>query len=107
MLLQMIIPTFFMERPVMYRERASRLYAVLPWVQAMEDVEIPWIVLQVRMQAAAPPRLCVAPLCQLRSDAPCGLHAAGQPACQCICLSTCTSCDLAHSSKQLMLQLWC
>ena len=48
---QMIIPTFFMERPVMYRERASRLYAVLPWVQAMEDVEVPWIVAQARLVA--------------------------------------------------------
>jgi ABC-type multidrug transport system permease subunit len=46
---QMIIPTFFMERPVMLRERASRLYAVLPWVQAMEDVEIPWIMLQTML----------------------------------------------------------
>jgi ABC-type multidrug transport system permease subunit len=45
---QMIIPTFFMERPVMYRERAARMYAVLPWVQSMEDVEVPWIVLQAR-----------------------------------------------------------
>jgi hypothetical protein len=45
---QMIIPTFFMERPVMYRERAARMYAVFPWVQSMEDVEIPWIALQVR-----------------------------------------------------------
>jgi hypothetical protein len=43
----MIIPTFLMERPVMNRERASRLYSVLPWVQAMEDVEIPWIIIQV------------------------------------------------------------
>jgi ABC-type multidrug transport system permease subunit len=40
---QMIVPTFFMERPVMWRERASRFYAVLPWVQAMQDVEVPWI----------------------------------------------------------------
>jgi hypothetical protein len=45
---QMIIPTFFMERPVMYRERAARMYAVLPWVQSMEDVEIPWILGQAR-----------------------------------------------------------
>ena len=45
---QMIIPTFLMERPVMNRERASRLYSVVPWVQAMEDVEIPWVILQVR-----------------------------------------------------------
>ena len=44
---QMIIPTFLMERPVMNRERASRLYSVVPWVQAMEDVEIPWVILQV------------------------------------------------------------
>ena len=44
---QMIIPTFLTERPVMTRERASRMYSVLPWVQAMEDVEIPWIVVQV------------------------------------------------------------
>ena len=29
----MIVPTFYMERPVMYRERAARMYAVLPWVQ--------------------------------------------------------------------------
>jgi ABC-type multidrug transport system permease subunit len=46
---QMIIPTFFMERPVMWRERASRLYAVLPWAQAMEDVEIPWIMAQTML----------------------------------------------------------
>ena len=45
---QMIIPTFLMERPVMNRERASRLYSVLPWTLSMEDVEIPWIVVQVR-----------------------------------------------------------
>jgi hypothetical protein len=44
---QMIIPTFLMERPTMYRERAARMYAVLPWVQSMEDIEIPWIALQV------------------------------------------------------------
>jgi ABC-type multidrug transport system permease subunit len=44
---QLVIPTFFMERPVMLRERSSRLYAVLPWVLSMEDVEIPWIVAQV------------------------------------------------------------
>jgi hypothetical protein len=30
----MIIPTFFMERAPMLRERASRFYAVLPWVAA-------------------------------------------------------------------------
>ena len=33
---QMIIPTFCMERPVMWRERASALYAVLPWVESMQ-----------------------------------------------------------------------
>jgi hypothetical protein len=33
---QMIIPTFAMERPVMWRERASALYAVLPWVESMQ-----------------------------------------------------------------------
>jgi ABC-2 type transporter len=33
---QMIIPTFFMERPVMWRERASAMYAVYPWVQSMQ-----------------------------------------------------------------------
>lgn len=42
----MIIPTFVMERPVMWRERASKLYSVLPWVESMQDVEIPWIALQ-------------------------------------------------------------
>jgi hypothetical protein len=31
----------------MYRERAARMYAVLPWVQSMQDVEIPWILAQV------------------------------------------------------------
>lgn len=45
-MLQMIIPTFVMERPVMWRERASKLYSVLPWVESMQDVEIPWIMLQ-------------------------------------------------------------
>lgn len=44
--LQMIIPTFVMERPVMWRERASKLYSVSPWVESMQDVEIPWILLQ-------------------------------------------------------------
>lgn len=33
---QMIIPTVYMERPVMWRERASALYAVLPWVESMQ-----------------------------------------------------------------------
>jgi hypothetical protein len=33
---QMIIPTFYMERPVMWRERASAMYAVLPWVESMQ-----------------------------------------------------------------------
>jgi hypothetical protein len=57
----MIIPTFLSERPVMTRERASHLYAVLPWVQAMEDVEIPWIVLQAAVfavPACAPAATC-------------------------------------------------
>lgn len=31
----MIIPTFFMERAPMLRERASRFYAVFPWVRAL------------------------------------------------------------------------
>lgn len=30
----------------MWRERASKLYSVLPWVESMQDVEIPWIMLQ-------------------------------------------------------------
>ena len=51
---QMIIPTFLMERPVMYRERAARMYAVLPWVQSMQDVEIPWIALQARPHTPDP-----------------------------------------------------
>jgi hypothetical protein len=33
---QMIIPTFMMERPVMWRERASALYSVFPWVESMQ-----------------------------------------------------------------------
>jgi hypothetical protein len=33
---QMVIPTFLMERPVMWRERASAMYAVMPWVESME-----------------------------------------------------------------------
>lgn len=33
---QMIVPTFFMERPVMWRERASAMYAVMPWVESMQ-----------------------------------------------------------------------
>jgi hypothetical protein len=49
---QMIIPTFFMERAPMLRERASRFYAVLPWVQAMEDVEMPWVAAQVPLPNA-------------------------------------------------------
>ena len=50
-LCRLIIPTFLMQRPVMTRERASHLYAVFPWVQAMEDVEIPWIIVQVCVHA--------------------------------------------------------
>ena len=33
---QMIVPTFYMERPVMWRERASAMYAVMPWVESMQ-----------------------------------------------------------------------
>ena len=40
----------------MNRERASRLYSVLPWVQAMEDVEIPWIIIQVCGSLTVPQR---------------------------------------------------
>jgi hypothetical protein len=55
----MIIPTFFMERAPMLRERASRFYAVLPWVQAMEDVELPWVAAQVQLILRADDASCM------------------------------------------------
>jgi hypothetical protein len=86
---QMIIPTFLSERPVMTRERASHLYAVLPWVQAMEDVEIPWIVLQAAVfavPACAAAALELMPLLLFRC-AVCGARAharTGSPSAACL-----------------------
>ena len=81
-----IIPTFFMERPVMYRERASRLYAVLPWVQAMEDVELPWILLQVRCS-------CFYSVQMLLASAPCISGPTGPP------------CALTHELRSMRCQI--